>query len=352
VNSNEVEGTSVPLISVCVPMYNNSASIERCLRSILDQDGVDFEIVVVDDNSSDDSAVVAASLLRPGDRLIRNRPNLGLNGNHNKCIEVARGSLIQFVHGDDWLLPGALRTLAPFFDDPTVGMAFAARRVINDKNVPLHRRLGPAHIWFPWLRQHNSGPFLVSQMMLQAGGANWVGEPTVGMFRRQLGIDVGGMRDDIYQLVDLDFWLRLMLRCNVGFVRRKLSVRTHSVGNQTLTILRSRRNWLDHIRILTWLIVDPASPTVVRVSARIWWVLKFAAMCLGAAVVGPDRRERLRILAKAPREEFARARRLAESLLDEGVQPVGDPAVALQVPVQHTDALSQQTDEERRQATT
>ena len=33
-------------------MYNNSATIERCLRSILEQDGVDFEIVVVDDDSS------------------------------------------------------------------------------------------------------------------------------------------------------------------------------------------------------------------------------------------------------------------------------------------------------------
>ncbi|WP_151841222.1 glycosyltransferase family 2 protein, partial [Mycobacterium tuberculosis] len=38
-----------PLISVCIPMYNNGATIERCLRSILEQEGVEFEIVVVDD---------------------------------------------------------------------------------------------------------------------------------------------------------------------------------------------------------------------------------------------------------------------------------------------------------------
>ncbi|WP_156766495.1 glycosyltransferase, partial [Mycobacterium sp. E2327] len=30
---------ATPLVSVCVPMYNNAATIERCLRSILDQDG-------------------------------------------------------------------------------------------------------------------------------------------------------------------------------------------------------------------------------------------------------------------------------------------------------------------------
>ena len=88
-------------------MYNNSATIQRGLRSILDQDGVDFEIVVVDDDSTDDCAAVAAAMLRPQDRLIRNQSRLGLNANHNKCLEVARGDLIQFVHGDDWLLPGS-----------------------------------------------------------------------------------------------------------------------------------------------------------------------------------------------------------------------------------------------------
>lgn len=305
---------SNPAVSVCVPMYNNAATIERCLRSILAQDGVDFEILVCDDNSSDDSAAVAASLLRPGDRLIRNEPNLGLNGNHNKCIEMARGGLIQFVHGDDWLLPGALQKLVPFFEDPAVGMVFAARRVINDKNVPLQRRLGPAHIWFPWLRRHNHGPTLVAQMMLQAGGANWIGEPTCVMFRRQLALDAGCLREDIYQLVDLDFWLRLMLRCEVGFVRQKLSVRSHSVGTTSLSIVRARRNWLDHLRILTWLIVDPAAPTVVRASARVWWVLKWVAMCLGVVVLGPERRSRLKLLADAHDTEFARARRFADKL--------------------------------------
>lgn len=303
-----------PTISVCVPMYNNSATIERCLRSILDQDGIEFEIVVVDDDSSDDCAAIAATLLRPADRLVRNAPRLGLNGNHNKCIEAARGALIQFVHGDDWLLPGALRTLAPCFEDHAVGMAFAPRRVLNDKNVPLHRRLGPAHIWFPRLKRYNHGPSLVAQMMLQAGAANWIGEPTCVMFRRQLAQDAGGFREDIYQLVDLDFWLRLMLRTNVRFVRQKLSVRNHSVGTASISILRARRNWLDHLRILTWLIVDPASPRMIRITARVWWLLRWLAMFMGAALLGPDRRSRLRTLIEAPTTEFAHARQLADGL--------------------------------------
>ena len=81
-----------PPVTVCVPMYNDAATIERCLRSVLDQDGVEFEIVVVDDDSSDDSVSIATGLLRPGDRLIRNESRVGLNQNHNKCLNLAGGS--------------------------------------------------------------------------------------------------------------------------------------------------------------------------------------------------------------------------------------------------------------------
>lgn len=178
-----------PLISVCVPMYNNSTTIERCLRSVLEQDG-DFEILVVDDGSSDDSVAIAAKMLRGGDRLIYNDSRLGANRNHNKCIELARGDYIQFVHGDDLLLPGALQTLAKCFDDPTVGLAFAPRRVLTDDQLWL-KRCGTLHTRFRQLNEYNRGSALVMQMTLQGLGTNWIGEPTCVMFRRQLAVDVG-----------------------------------------------------------------------------------------------------------------------------------------------------------------
>ena len=319
--NTEANPEANPLVSVCVPMYNNSATIERCLRSILDQDGVEFEIVVVDDNSSDDCAAIAASLLRPGDRLVRNDPNLGLNRNHNRCIELARGDCIQFVHGDDWLLPGALRTLAPCFDDPSVGMAFAPRRVINE-GVHWYHRLGPTHIYFLRLRAYNRGTSLVTQMVLLGGAGNYVGEPTCVMFRRQLALDVGCLRDDVYQLVDLDFWYRLMLRSAVRFVPQKLSVRTHTGGTVSVSNVRTRRNWLDHLRVLTWLIVDPASTREIRVLARFYWVITWLAVPLGVLAYGPQRWSRLKTLARAPIDEFARARQFRDQLLRPSGQPM------------------------------
>ncbi|MEY8016701.1 glycosyltransferase family 2 protein [Mycobacterium servetii] len=307
------EATRTPHVSVCVPMYNNGATIERCLRSILDQDGVDFEIVVVDDNSSDDGAAIAARLLRPGDRLIRNESRAGLNRNHNNCLENARGTCIQFVHGDDWLLPGALQMLSTRFDDPTVGLAFAPRHV-KTEDLRWLRRCGRQHTRFWGLREYNDGPSLVTQMLLQGGKGNWIGEPTCVMFRRELALEVGGLRDDIFQLVDLDFWYRLMLRSAVCFVPRELSVRSHSGGTETTRNVTTRRWWLDHLRILTWLIVDPASPAGVRVMSAVLWPPAWLVAVGEVTLFGPQRWSRLKILARAPYREFAHARRLRDDL--------------------------------------
>jgi glycosyltransferase involved in cell wall biosynthesis len=300
-----------PKISVCVPMYNNSATVAHCLRSILDQEGVDFEIVAVDDESSDGCAAIAATMLRPGDRLIRNDSRLGLCANHNKCIELARGTLIQFVHADDWLLPGALQRLAPCFDNPAVGMAFAPRRIVQDEIPPQWRLVNEPHKFFRTLREHNQGASLVTQLALVGGAANWIGEPTCVMFPRRLALAVGGLREDIYQLVDLDLWFRLMLRSEVCFIPHELSVRVQSVGTETVHNAKTGRSWLDHLRILTWLMVDPASTMAIRAFAAVWWSLVWLRLNLQVAVFGPQRWSRLKTLARAPVQEFAHARRLA-----------------------------------------
>ncbi|CAM4221930.1 glycosyltransferase family 2 protein [Mycobacterium senriense] len=311
-----------PRISVCVPMHNNSSTIERCLRSILEQEA-DFEILVVDDQSSDDCVAIARSLLRPGDRLVRNQSRVGAARNHNKCIELARGECIQFVHGDDYLLPGALQTLAECFDDPAVGLAFAPRRVVTDDELWLERS-GTLHNRFRRLEARNEGASLAKQMTLQGLGTNWVGEPTNVMLRRRLTIDAGGFRDDIVNLSDLDLWLRLMLRSAICFVPKELSVRHHTPF--TLHALTMRPWWLDRLRIITWLVVDPASPTSIRVISALWWLPVWAVRALEVLIYGPDRWPRSKILAAAPYREFVRARGFRAELKGNEPPPNGSRA--------------------------
>jgi hypothetical protein len=84
-------------------------------------------------------------------------------------------------------------------------MAFAPRRVMTD-DLRWKRRYGNLQTRFRGLRARNHEPSLVKQMALRGANGNWIGEPTCVMFRHRLALDVGGFRNDIHQLVDLDLW--------------------------------------------------------------------------------------------------------------------------------------------------
>jgi glycosyltransferase involved in cell wall biosynthesis len=65
---------SLPLVSVVVPARNEEANLERCLRSLVMQKGVAFEILIVDDASTDRTRAIAETFTR-----VRQCPFVGLN---------------------------------------------------------------------------------------------------------------------------------------------------------------------------------------------------------------------------------------------------------------------------------
>ena len=89
------------MLSVIVPLYQNAATIRRCITSI----GDGCEIVVVDDGSTDEGAAEAASF--PYVRLLH-QEHQGAAAARNRGIEAATGEYLWFVDADDVLLPGAI----------------------------------------------------------------------------------------------------------------------------------------------------------------------------------------------------------------------------------------------------
>jgi len=104
---------SAPEVSLCLPVYNSSARIERCLRGVLAQQLPAREILVVDNASTDDTVAKARALLAgiPEARIIVNDKNLGRIENWNRCLELATGRYMKFALVNDVLLPGSVEML-------------------------------------------------------------------------------------------------------------------------------------------------------------------------------------------------------------------------------------------------
>lgn len=92
------------LISVIVAAYNIAPYLERGVNSILNQTYRNLEIILVDDGSTDGGGEICDRLAGKDDRLIViHKENRGLADTRNVGMDIAKGSFIGFVDGDDWI---------------------------------------------------------------------------------------------------------------------------------------------------------------------------------------------------------------------------------------------------------
>jgi glycosyltransferase involved in cell wall biosynthesis len=99
---------ALPVVSVIVPTHNRSRLLPLTLQSVLWQQGVELEVLVVDDGSTDDVRGVVDELDDRRFRVLRQEPSQGVCVARNRGVAEASGTWIAFVDDDDLWAPDKL----------------------------------------------------------------------------------------------------------------------------------------------------------------------------------------------------------------------------------------------------
>lgn len=100
-------------ISVVIPVYNSAQTLERCVRSVAEQEGAELEIILVDDGSRDASPQLCEQLSRRhAGIVVVHKDNGGLSDARNQGIARATGDYLTFVDSDDYLAPSTYQGIA------------------------------------------------------------------------------------------------------------------------------------------------------------------------------------------------------------------------------------------------
>lgn len=101
-------------LSFIIPVYNGERFLERCVRSILQQEtSATYEVICINDGSSDGSLEILKALQKefPTKLIVETQPNQGISVTRNRGIELARGEYIGFMDNDDFVEDGYVEQL-------------------------------------------------------------------------------------------------------------------------------------------------------------------------------------------------------------------------------------------------
>ena len=123
------------MITVGIPVYNRASLVKIAVESALRQPQDDLEILVVDNASTDGTWDVLNAYRDPRLRLVRNDRNLGLFGNFNRCLFLARGEHVLTLCSDDALADGFLEPARRLLDArPDIALVSSRGRASDEVN--------------------------------------------------------------------------------------------------------------------------------------------------------------------------------------------------------------------------
>lgn len=128
--------TQKPLVSVVITSFNHEKYISDAIKSILQQDYENMEVIVVDDGSTDGSVEIIQKLSDSyGFNFIRKK-NGGLVSTVNVGFALAKGEFIISHGSDDVSLPGRIRSqVAQLQQYPTAGYVTGNLRFIDTNGI-------------------------------------------------------------------------------------------------------------------------------------------------------------------------------------------------------------------------
>lgn len=222
------------LVSICIPVYNMEDCLERSIRSALNQDYPDLEVIVVDNQSSDATYKIATSIVDTRLKVFRNETNLGAYGNHNRCIELAGGEWIKFLHGDDELLPNCISKMVEALKRCPEDTALVGCGAINYgyQNKEIARSFIPEDLYV--MRAAYLREFVLE--------GNFFGTPSMSFIHRERLISLGGFDRSMEPASDGDCWIKLRRSFACAYLPAHLVIiRDDPPGNRGQRIKQAAR---------------------------------------------------------------------------------------------------------------
>lgn len=218
-----------PIVSVVMPTFNRAHLLGPVIESVLKQDYVDFELIIIDDGSSDNTQELMEQIHERDARLryVRLPLNRGIGFARDAGLRHAVGRYIALADSDDlWIPSSRLREQVDILESyPEIEILFGDYLNINHVQNTEIRGFLSAQKGLQQLdtRQLADNLYLVERgIEIGILSSNFIATPTV-VLRREVFDKVGGFNHHLSTPVDLEFgWRAAVLGARFAYIDRPL----------------------------------------------------------------------------------------------------------------------------------
>jgi glycosyltransferase involved in cell wall biosynthesis len=223
-----------PRVSIVMPTFRRSSQIGESIRSLLDGEYQDFELLVRDDGDGADGTQAAVAAAVAGDNRVRyhrNAVNLGIARNLNAGILESRGEFISVCHDHDLYRVGFLKAMVAALDrHPSALYVHCASDLVMQDGTTVTRsgiqdfsELTEGLEWLKFMLSTPHCPVCALTLVRRAAHEH------CGLYNPAYGF-----------ITDVDMWMRLSAYGDVAYVREPhLLLREREEDHQSI------RNWTE-----------------------------------------------------------------------------------------------------------
>jgi glycosyltransferase involved in cell wall biosynthesis len=199
------------LISIITPSYNQASFLEETIRSVLGQENVSIEYIIIDGGSTDGSVDIIEKYAEGLACWVSERDS-GQAEAINKGLARSTGEFIAWLNSDDLYLPGAVAQATAVLEaHPEVGFVFGDAIIIDTQGR--------------YLNKLTFGDWGLSELM----AFRIICQPAVFM-RRSVLEQVGYLDTTYHYMLDHQLWLRMARVAPIRHISSTWAAARHHPG--------------------------------------------------------------------------------------------------------------------------
>lgn len=147
-------------LQIIIPAFNAANTLERCIKSVLEQKTIfSYILIIINDGSTDNTTEILKQYISNQNIKIINQENRGFSGARNRGLENIYGQYIMFLDSDDYLEKDAITNLMTTAKDNDYDIVQGGYEIFYDDNSKREFHYNEKLMGYPWGKVYKSEIF-------------------------------------------------------------------------------------------------------------------------------------------------------------------------------------------------